>query len=158
VTYADSSFLLRLLTNESGAASAMAAFRRFGAPRLVSGPLHELEVRNGLRLKAWIEQQGLSEARMRQIMVLQAEWEARLQRHLARGSFLTKRWEWDEVAARAEQISTTYTSVLGTRAFDVLHVAHALVLHCKEFFTCDERQAKLAKATGLKVIAVTSSD
>jgi predicted nucleic acid-binding protein len=158
VTYADTSFLLRLLTNESGAAAAMAAYRRFGTPRLVFGPLHELEVRNGLRLKAWMEQQGAGAVQARRIATLQTEWERRLQRHLACGSFLAKSWDWEEVASRAEQLSAQHTVSLGARAFDVLHVAHALVLHCKEFFTCDARQAKLAKLAGLKVIAVSTRD
>ena len=39
---------------------------------------------------------------------------------------------------------------IGMRALDSLHVACALELGAKHFWTFDERQAKLAKATGLK--------
>jgi len=39
----------------------------------------------------------------------------------------------------------------GTRTLDTLHVAAALELGAKDFWTFDERQAKLAKAVGLKV-------
>jgi predicted nucleic acid-binding protein len=39
---------------------------------------------------------------------------------------------------------------LGTRTLDSLHVACALELKAERFWTFDERQAKLAKAAGLK--------
>jgi predicted nucleic acid-binding protein len=40
---------------------------------------------------------------------------------------------------------------LGTRTLDSLHVAAALEFKAERFWTFDERQAKLAKAAGLKV-------
>lgn len=40
---------------------------------------------------------------------------------------------------------------LGVRTLDSLHVACALQLKAEQFWTFDERQAKLAKAEGLKV-------
>jgi predicted nucleic acid-binding protein len=39
---------------------------------------------------------------------------------------------------------------LGVRTLDTLHVACALELKAERFWTFDERQAKLAKAEGLK--------
>ncbi len=39
---------------------------------------------------------------------------------------------------------------LGVRTLDSLHVAIALQLKAEEFWTFDERQAKLARAEGLK--------
>jgi len=39
---------------------------------------------------------------------------------------------------------------LGVRTLDTLHVACALQLKAQQFWTFDQRQAKLAKATGLK--------
>ena len=43
-----------------------------------------------------------------------------------------------------------YGSKLGVRTLDTLHVACALELKAERFWTFDERQAKLAKAQGLK--------
>jgi predicted nucleic acid-binding protein len=43
-----------------------------------------------------------------------------------------------------------YGPKLGTRTLDSLHVACALELKAERFWTFDERQAKLAKAAGLK--------
>jgi len=39
---------------------------------------------------------------------------------------------------------------LGVRTLDTLHVACALQFNAERFWTFDERQAKLAKVTGLK--------
>jgi predicted nucleic acid-binding protein len=36
----------------------------------------------------------------------------------------------------------------------MLHVAFAVELNCDEFITCDQRQAVLAKAAGLRVLLV----
>jgi predicted nucleic acid-binding protein len=43
-----------------------------------------------------------------------------------------------------------YGPKLGIRTYDTLHVACALELKADRFWTFDERQAKLAKAQGLK--------
>ncbi len=48
-------------------------------------------------------------------------------------------------------LARSYVAKLGTRTLDSLHVAAALELQAERFWTFDERQAKLAKAAGLKV-------
>ena len=58
---------------------------------------------------------------------------------------------WPEVFAESETLSAGHTGVLGTRAFDILHVAAAVTLGAKAFYTFDARQAALAKKAGLKV-------
>jgi predicted nucleic acid-binding protein len=47
-------------------------------------------------------------------------------------------------------LARRYAPKLGMRTLDTLHVASALELKAERFWTFDERQAKLAKATGLK--------
>jgi predicted nucleic acid-binding protein len=59
---------------------------------------------------------------------------------------------WRAALDRAAELSQLYTRTLGTRAADVLHVACALELKLPRFLTFDDRQAKLATATGLKLI------
>ena len=51
----------------------------------------------------------------------------------------------------AIELGQTYVPRLGTRTLDTLHVASALELGAQRFWTFDERQAKLARAVGLKV-------
>jgi predicted nucleic acid-binding protein len=47
-------------------------------------------------------------------------------------------------------LARRYGAKLGMRTLDTLHVACALELKVGRFWTFDERQAKLAKAVGLK--------
>jgi predicted nucleic acid-binding protein len=47
-------------------------------------------------------------------------------------------------------LARRYGPKLGVRTLDSLHVACALELKAEQFWTFDDRQAKLAKATGLK--------
>jgi predicted nucleic acid-binding protein len=47
-------------------------------------------------------------------------------------------------------LARRYGPKLGMRTLDTLHVACALELKAERFWTFDERQAKLAKAAGLK--------
>jgi len=47
-------------------------------------------------------------------------------------------------------LARRYGPKLGVRTLDSLHVASALELKAERFWTFDERQAKLAKAVGLK--------
>jgi predicted nucleic acid-binding protein len=47
-------------------------------------------------------------------------------------------------------LARRYGPRLGVRTLDSLHVACALELNAERFWTFDERQAKLAKAVGLK--------
>lgn len=53
---------------------------------------------------------------------------------------------------QALQLVRHYTSSIGCRTLDILHVASALLLNIREFVTYDTRQALLAEATGLKVL------
>jgi predicted nucleic acid-binding protein len=48
-------------------------------------------------------------------------------------------------------LARRYGSKFGMRTLDTLHVACALELKAERFWTFDDRQAKLAKAQGLKI-------
>ena len=52
---------------------------------------------------------------------------------------------------RCIELARKYTPQFGARTLDILHVAAALELKAAHFWTFDQRQAKLAKAAGLKV-------
>lgn len=67
------------------------------------------------------------------------------------GAFAETPIPWAEVFAAAEELSAAHTGKLGTRASDVLHVASAVVLGSRKFFTFDARQKTLAVRAGLKV-------
>lgn len=58
----------------------------------------------------------------------------------------------DHVYDRCADLARKYGPRLGTRTLDSLHIACALELKAERFWTFDERQAKLAKAAGLKIL------
>lgn len=53
--------------------------------------------------------------------------------------------------ATAAALAQIHVPQIGARTLDTLHVASALELKAQRFWTFDERQAKLARAAGLKV-------
>lgn len=55
------------------------------------------------------------------------------------------------VLGEARRLSGSYTLTVGHRAFDILHVAAALVLRAEVFLTFDSNQKRLAGTEGLKV-------
>ena len=59
---------------------------------------------------------------------------------------------WRAALNRAAELSRQYTSKLGTRSLDVLHVACAVELKLRYFLTFDVRQRQLAAAVTLKVV------
>jgi len=60
---------------------------------------------------------------------------------------------WRRTLELAAELSAQHTAALGTRTLDVLHVAAAVTLEVKRFVSYDNRQAALAKAVGLRVVA-----
>jgi predicted nucleic acid-binding protein len=52
---------------------------------------------------------------------------------------------------RAVELAREYGSQMGMRTLDTLHVASALGLGAREFWTFDQRQEKLAQAAGLAI-------
>jgi hypothetical protein len=55
--HADTSFLVKLLTQEPGTAIAVADYRRLGRPSVFFLPLHSLEVANAVRQRAFHQRQ-----------------------------------------------------------------------------------------------------
>jgi predicted nucleic acid-binding protein len=64
-------------------------------------------------------------------------------------------WQATDLPDRAFDIcadlARKHGAAIGVRTLDSLHVATALELRAERFWTFDERQAKLAKARGLKI-------
>lgn len=101
-----------------------------------------------------------------------AEWTHAIAQHVFRGfmplseaEHLMNRFQtdrstglWLEVAIPENafevcaDLARQYGSTIGMRTLDTLHVACALELKAERFWTFDERQKKLAKAQGLRII------
>ena len=118
------------------------ALRRMkGRPQIWLTPFHKIEIAHGIAQKVFRRELSLSTAdQMHQ--QLTADCNSGLWK-VADLPPLT--FETGIVLAR------THVAKLGTRTLDTLHVASALELKAAQFWTFDDRQAKLAKAAGLKV-------
>jgi len=140
-TYVDTSFLTSLYISDAHSSAARA--RVASAPPLWFSPLHHAEWEHVIGQHLFRGEISLSEAQ---------RVTARLEEHRSAG-----RWISVPIPEQAfdvcRELARKYAPKLWMRTLDTLHVACALELKADRFWTFDERQAKLAKAQGLKVSA-----
>jgi hypothetical protein len=153
-TYADSSFVLRLVTDEADSPEAIAEYRRLGSPGLFFLPLHALEVRNAVLQRAFHQRRSISSGERQHISRERDAALARVERLVVRRALFDVTLDMDAAMTLAAKLSRAHTERLGARAIDLLHVASALALESELFLTTDVRQAQLAKAEGLKVVSI----
>ena len=137
--YVDSSFFVSIYLQDSHTTAALDRLARH--PRIWLTPFHEAELIHAVLQQVF--RGGLSSDR--------ADRAIRDFR-LDRDAGLWENTDFPEAAfGGATELARMYVAKLGTRTLDSLHVAAALELKAEQFWTFDERQAKLAKAAGLKV-------
>jgi predicted nucleic acid-binding protein len=141
VAFADTGFIASLYLEESTSKAADAAL---GAKRqpLPLTPLAALELRNAFNRA--VQRQRITPAQR------DALWQD-VETDIASGFLVPTPVASGLLHDRARQLSDRYTPTLGTRSLDLLHVAAALVLEAKVFFSFDDRQRKAAASEGLKV-------
>ena len=142
------------MTGEADSPQTIAEYRRLGLPKLFFVPLHALEVRNAILQRAFHKRRSTSSRERQHIARERDAALARLEHLVARRALLDVTLDMDAAITRAADLSTVYSEHLGARAIDLLHVAGALTLESELFLTTDARQARLAKAEGLKVASV----
>ena len=156
--YADTSFLVKLLSEEPGSTKAVAEYRRLLRPRLCYLPLHALEIENAIRHRAFHQRRVRPSAQRAQINRERDAALARVFQYVKRGAFSEISLDMDSACSRARRLSSSYTDRFGARAIDLLHVACALLLESDLFLTSDQRQANLARAEGLRVTFLPPTD
>jgi len=139
--YADSSFLLSLYSVDAHSQLA-AALARQHQPVFALTPFSEAEFANAVELGVFVKRYSAREARAVRDYFLS---------HVGSGVFRVHDFPPDAYAL-ARTLSRRHTAKLGTRALDVLHVACALRLKTEAFFTFDQRQHRLARAEGLRIL------
>lgn len=154
--YADTSFVVKLVTDEPDSRAAMAEFRRLDFPPLFFLPLHQLEVTNAIRQRAFYQRRTIASGERGAIARGRDTALARIERWLKRRWLIETTVDSDEALLRAQTLSAKHTERLGCRSFDLLHVALALELECDTFLTADRIQGALAKSEGLAVSVSTS--
>jgi hypothetical protein len=116
-------------------------------------PLHTLEVRNAILQRAFHQRRSAAPGQRQHIARERDAALGRLKHLIARRTLVEVTVDMEEAIARATELSIAHTERLGARAIDLLHVAGALILESEVFLTTDIRQAQLAKAEGLKLVA-----
>lgn len=149
--YADTSFLVKLLTQEPGTRTAVAEYRQLGRPPLFFLPLHSLEVTNAIRQRAFHQRRTIPSADRSAIKWDRDRSLALLHKLISRRVFMEISHDLDSAIELARRLSEKHTARLGCRGFDLLHVALSLELECEAFLTSDRIQGALARAEGLSV-------
>jgi predicted nucleic acid-binding protein len=137
--YADSSFFVSLYITDSHTPEVLRLLSRH--PRVWFTPFHEAEISHAIAQNVFRERITQDDA---------ARTYERLSRHLSSDVWALTGFP-EATFTRAATLARTHVAKPGTRTLDSLHVAAALELKAERFWTFDDRQAKLAKAAGLKV-------
>ena len=141
VAFADTGFIASLYLEESTSDAADAALGTNREP-LPLTPLAALELRNAFNRA--VQRQRITAAQR------DALWQD-VEADIAGGFLVPTPVASGQLHDRARQLSDRHTPTLGTRSLDLLHVAAALLLGAKVFFSFDDRQRKAAASEGLKV-------
>jgi predicted nucleic acid-binding protein len=139
--YPDTGFLCSLYAPDAHTPRAVKRMKRQRLP-LAWTWLHQLEMRNALRLRVF-RREIVAPQRDASFNMVLAD--------LASGILVVATPPLDEMTTEVERLSALHSEALGTRTLDILHVAAALVLGLTEVLTFDARQAALARAVSLKV-------
>lgn len=136
--YADTSLIVSLYAQERHTAAALELMKQ--NPQVWFTPLHRAEFFHAIAQQVFRGKISIGNA--------EAVYDD-LKRDLAQRLWLESPMPETAFSLCAD-MARRFGPKLGVRTLDSLHVACALELKAERFWTFDERQAKLAKAQGLK--------
>ena len=138
--YADTSLIVSLYVRDSHSAEAQR--RMASKPVVWLTPLHRAEFAHAVEQHVFRRQLSLQESQR-----VFADFDA------DRAAGVWVEVGFPDLAFEAcAQLARRHVGRLGVRTLDTLHVASALELKATQFWTLDERQARLAQAEGLKIV------
>ena len=138
---ADASFLVSLYGVDVNTPAARAWMAEAATPVLLTGALR-FETENALRLAHF-------RGKITQAELCQAPWQ--IEGDLDAVILLLEAIPAELLWAECHRLSAAYTHALGSRTYDITHVAGALLLGAGYFLSFDKRQSSLAAAVGLEV-------
>ena len=143
--YYDSGVLVKLYVREDRSDEVTRFVARRGESVAVNR-LHELEIRNALRLKRFRGE--IDDGQMAASLgMIAADFAARrLIRHEA---------DWQVIHDEAERLSAVTGATVGVRTIDVIHIAAALTQMATGVVSFDRRQLAAARMSGLRVVELT---
>ena len=141
MNYADTGFIVSLYLEERTSEAASAEMALEKEPLAIT-PLLQLEIRNAFN-------RAVNRGRI--TLAQRAAYFAIIDAGFESGLFVETPIPTATLHAKARELSDRYTPTLATRSLDLLHVAAAVLLGVKVFYSFDERQRQTAKGEGLKV-------
>ena len=139
--YADTGFVVTLYKLESTSARAAALMAK--QPQSVRmSQLGEIEFANALQLAVFRKEITAREAALKKRLFVE---------DVENGIFTIIPVPAATLFTKTAELADRHSARLGTRSLDLMHIAAALLLDAKIFFSFDERQRKAAKAEGLKI-------
>lgn len=148
--YADTNFIVRLYLEKPESGEARSLMARH-LPCLPVIWLLKLEVINGIEQSIFT---GYGETRQRISHNLAAACQQQFRDDLNDGIAMSMADVSNAVIGRVvEELSLRHTAKHGFRTYDLVHVAAALVLKCKTFWSYDKRASILAGLEGLKTFS-----
>lgn len=138
--YADTSLLVSLYLADGNTPAALKAVTAAARPLLLTS-WQQFEMENALQLRLFRRESSLADL---------AEAAERLRTDLAAGAVVNAPLSLPPVLTLARKLTATHSALLGTRAFDIFHVAAALHLKAATFLSFDTRQLALARTVGLR--------
>ena len=143
--YYDSGVLVKLYVREDRSDEVTRFVARRGESVAVNR-LHELEIRNALRLKRFRDEIDDVQLAASLGMIAADFAERRLIRHEA---------DWQVIHDEAERLSAVTGATVGVRTIDVIHIAAALTQMATGVVSFDRRQLAAARMSGVRVVELT---
>jgi hypothetical protein len=140
--YADPSFLFSFYAWDDNTTAAEQLYHRDRRRPLIFTPWQRFELRNAVRLVSHRLRRARAPIRFQSGNVFRE-----IEADLSAGRLKHREHDWKETLRLAEDLSATHTELLGSASVDLWHVASAVLLEADTFWTFDEDQQTLARAT-----------
>jgi predicted nucleic acid-binding protein len=142
VVYLDTGCLVKLYYPER---DSFAVVRAVAGEQIAFTALHELEMVTAMQLKVF-----RGEAKSEQVVAAIGL----VKEDLVAGKLVDPPTDWRSTFGEATRLAQSHAAVVGCRSLDTLHCALVKVVSPSMFFSSDARQIQLARAVGLRVLAI----
>ncbi len=142
MVYLDTGCLVKLYYPER---DSSAVVRAVAGEQIAFTALHELEMVTAMQLKVF-----RGEAKSEQVVAAIGL----VKEDLVAGKLVDPPTDWRSTFGEATRLAQSHAAVLGCRSLDTLHCALVKVVSPSMFFSSDARQIQLARAVGLRVLAI----
>lgn len=141
-TYYDTGILLKLYLNEADSTPVRQFVVEEGRALLVHA-FHQAEMISAIQLKVF--RQDCSRVQARSTL-------EHIESDRRENVLIETTIDWNQAWPMCFELSRNYSQFTGCRTLDTLHLACALITESEQFVTSDERQIRMAKKVGLKVV------